>query len=183
MRFEEERLLWTVADVYSESECESFIGRIQASSVTLADNPLYRDQDRVIVDDRDAAVDLYVRLQPHLPTSMGDMRLVGLNERLRMYRYSPGQRFHPHMDHWYQPSPTRVTLHTVLVYFNDNFRGGETRFLEQIDRVITPRRGLVAIFQHKIRHEGCLVHQGTKFAMRTDTVFESSEPIGFLGTK
>ena len=66
------------------------------------------------------------------------------------------------MDHWYRPSSFQITLHTVLVYFNDDFEGGETRFSEQLDRVITPQRGMVAIFQHKLRHEGCAVRSGMK---------------------
>src|SRR6202000_3054391 len=105
---------------------------------------------RVIFDDPQVARDLFGRLRPHIPPSMGPLRLVGLNDRLRMYRYSPGQRFVPHMDHWYQPSKTQITLHTILVYFNDNFEGGETAFQEQLDQVVTPRSGMVAIFQHKI---------------------------------
>jgi prolyl 4-hydroxylase len=65
----------------------------------------------------------------------------------------------------------------VLVYFNDDFEGGETQFLEQLDEIVVPEPGLVAIFQHKIRHEGRPVRRGTKYAMRTDVVYEGDEPI------
>jgi hypothetical protein len=75
------------------------------------------------------------------------------------------------MDHWYRPSDTHVTLHTVLTYFNDDFEGGETRFLEQRDEVVTPKPGRVVIFQHKLRHEGCEVRRGTKYAMRSDVIY------------
>ncbi|NEO34534.1 MAG: hypothetical protein F6K36_29890 [Symploca sp. SIO3C6] len=44
-------------------------------------------------------------------------------------------------------------------------------FQEQIGQTVTPKAGRVAIFQHKIRHEGCLVRQGTKYAMRTDVIY------------
>jgi prolyl 4-hydroxylase len=106
---------------------------------------------------------------------------VGLNDRLRMYRYRSGQRFAPHMDHWYRPNERQVTLLTVLVYFNDDFEGGETRFLEQLDRVVVPQRGRAAIFQHKVRHEGCEVRSGTKYAMRSDAIYEAPEPIERVG--
>lgn len=178
MRFESERLLWTVEGVYSPAECREFVGRIEGWSPTIAtNNPSYRDQDRVIRDDPDVAADLFRRLRPHLPATMGPLRLVGLNERLRFYRYSPGQQFAPHMDHWYWPSETQVTLHTVLVYFNDDFEGGETRFMETLDGLVVPKAGLVALFQHKLRHEGCPVKSGRKYAMRTDVIYEGSEPI------
>lgn len=171
-RFEDGRMLWTVDDVYSPAECRAFIARIEAAGPALAtDNPLYRDQDRVIVDDAAAAATLLARLRGHLPARMGELALVGLNERLRLYRYRPGQRFAPHMDHWYRPDERSVTLHTVLVYFNDDFEGGETRFLEPLVATVTPRAGRVAVFQHKLRHEGCEVRRGTKYAMRSDVVY------------
>jgi predicted 2-oxoglutarate/Fe(II)-dependent dioxygenase YbiX len=107
--------------------------------------------------------------------------LIGLNERLRFYRYQPGQRFSPHMDHWYQSSERRITLLTVLAYFNDNFDGGDTRFQEQVDQVVRPKRGMVAVFQHKIRHEGCEVKRGAKYAMRSDVIYEAPDAIGRLG--
>jgi len=131
-----------------------------------------------MVDDVAASADLFRRLRPHLPEQIGQFKLFGLNERLRFYRYSPGQRFVEHMDHWYRPSPERITLHTVLVYFNDDFEGGETRFTEQLEQTVVPSPGLVAVFQHKVRHEGCEVISGTKYAMRTEVLFEAPDEIG-----
>lgn len=182
MRFETEPLLWSVDNVYTEAECRDFIDLIEQSSPTLAtNNPLYRDQDRVIKDDSVISAELFCRLRPHLPEQIDRLRLVGLNDRLRLYRYRVGQRFAPHMDHWYRPSENQVTLHTVLVYFNDDFDGGETRFQEQIEQTIIPKRGAAVIFQHKIRHEGCLVRRGVKYAMRSEVIYEASEPISTLG--
>jgi hypothetical protein len=174
MRFEREQLLWCVDEVYTPSECADFIRLIERSSPTLAtNNPLYRDQDRVIRDDPEVAADLFVRLRSHLPQRMGNLRLLGLNARLRFYRYREGQRFEPHMDHWYRPNENQITLHTILAYFNDDFEGGETAFQEQLDRMLTPRAGMVAIFQHKLRHEGRPVLRGTKYAMRSDVIYEA----------
>ena len=172
-------MLWTVDEVYSPAECARFIALIEAAAPVLAgNNPLYRDQDRVMRDDPETAGDLYRRLRPHLPERIGVYRCIGLNERLRFYRYRPGQAFAPHMDHWYRPAPDRITLLTVLVYFNDDFAGGETRFQEQLERTLVPRPGLVALFQHKIRHEGCPVVSGRKYAMRTDVVYQAPGEIG-----
>jgi len=182
MRFEDEALLWTIPNVYTVDECREWIGLIERGSPTLAtNNPLYRDQDRVIRDDPEMAAELFQRLRPHLPEQMGTLRLVGLNERLRLYRYRTGQRFDPHMDHWYRPDEHRISLHSVLMYFNDDFEGGETRFQEQVEALVTPKPGLAAIFQHKVRHEGCLVRSGAKYALRTDVIYEAPEPIGAVG--
>ncbi len=98
-----------------------------------------------------------------------------------MYRYRAGQKVEPHMDHWYRPSEYQITLHTILVYFNDDFEGGETRFQEQIEQTVIPKLGTVAIFQHKIRHEGCPVRRGIKYAMRSEVIYEALEPICTVG--
>ena len=75
------------------------------------------------------------------------------------------------MDHWYQANDTDISLLTVLVYFNDDFSGGQTRFMEQIEDLVEPAPGKVAIFQHKLRHEGCEVTSGIKYALRTDVMY------------
>jgi len=178
MRFSDTSLLWSVDDVYSEEECSEFVESIERWGCAIAtDNPMYRNQDRVMRDDPETAGDLFNRLEPHVPRRIGDLEVCGLNERLRFYRYKAGQEFKEHMDHWYKPSPTEISLLTVLVYFNEGFEGGETRLTEQVEETVIPAPGRVAIFQHKIRHEGCRVSAGTKYAMRTDVMYRAPTPI------
>lgn len=173
MRFENKSLLWVVKNLYNKAECDRLITIIQKSNPQPATNNLFfRNQDRVIRDDCNFAKGLFLRLKAHLPKQIDNFKLVAINERLRMYRYRKGQNFQPHMDHWYQPKSNRITLHTILIYLNDDFLGGETRFMEQIEKTIIPETGMVAVFQHKIRHEGCEVVRGIKYAIRTDTVYE-----------
>jgi hypothetical protein len=65
MRFESERLLWSVADVYTPVECASFIELIERSSPSIAtNNPLYRDQDRAIRDELRTCSGACVRISP-----------------------------------------------------------------------------------------------------------------------
>ena len=178
MRFADTPLLWTAEGIYSASECREIVAQIEAAAPTLAtNNAMYRDQDRVMRDEPEVAAALFERLRPHLPETIGSLELSGLNERLRYYRYRAGQRFSPHMDHWYQPSAREITLLTVLVYFNDDFEGGETRFVEQVERSVSPAPGRAAIFQHKIRHEGCEVLAGHKYALRTDVIYTAPDTI------
>ena len=73
MRFETEPLLLSVENVYSAAECARFIDLIEESAPTLAtNNPLYRDQDRVVRDDPEIAGDLFGRLRSALPARIGD---------------------------------------------------------------------------------------------------------------
>lgn len=178
MRFPDVPLLWTVHRVFNAAECRERIRRIEAWGPELAtNNPMYRDQDRVMRDDPTESARLLDRLRPHLPERIGELRLHSMNVRLRYYRYTPGQRFAAHMDHWYQPNDRQITLLTTLTYFNGGLEGGETRFTEQVDAVVEPEAGLCAIFQHKIRHEGRPVVRGTKYAMRADVIYEAPSPI------
>ena len=175
-RYESQPLLWELENIYSQLECDQFIEKIELYRPKLAtNNPLYRDQDRVIIDDQEIADDLFDRIKYSLPKKIEEFSLYRLNERLRFYRYTEGQKFLPHMDHWYQASDDEISLFSVLVYFNGNFQGGETRFMEQIEATVKPITGKVAIFQHKIRHEGCEVINGIKYAVRTDVIYKKSK--------
>lgn len=177
MRFADVPLLWVVDDVYTPMECQNLIDTIERESPTLAtNNPMFRNQDRVIKDDPKAAADLLERLRDHLPDRIGDLALLGVNERLRYYRYSQGQSFEPHMDHWYRANDTDISLLTILVYFNSDFEGGQTRFMEQVEQTVDPAAGRAAISQHKIRHEGCEVRSGRKYALRTDVMYRAATP-------
>ena len=52
MRFENERLLWTVNEVYTKRECSHLIKTIEQSQPQPATNNFsYRNQDRAIRDD------------------------------------------------------------------------------------------------------------------------------------
>ncbi|PCJ18942.1 MAG: hypothetical protein COB02_09415 [Candidatus Cloacimonadota bacterium] len=170
-RFDDTALLWVVGDVYTQEECHQIVQEIESSKLESPQNKGFRDQDIVYFDKPKMANDLFERIKEDLPKKMGNLHLIGINTRLRMYRYNRGQKFTPHMDHWYSPDDSSITLLTVLVYLNDKFEGGQTHFMEQIEETVTPKTGSVAIFQHKIRHEGCEVIKGTKYAFRTDVIY------------
>jgi hypothetical protein len=51
----------------------------------------------------------------------------------------------------------------------------------RVDEVVVPRAGRVAVFQHKLRHEGLPVLSGIKYAMRSDVIYEAADVIGKIG--
>ena len=70
MRFEDEPLLWTATDVHRASECLYFIHLIESSRPELATkNPMYRNQDRVNIDDTAPANQRSDRLSGRLTKS------------------------------------------------------------------------------------------------------------------
>ena len=96
---------------------------------------------------------------------------VGLNERLRFYRYDTGQRFFWHFDGPFERSPTEVSALTFMVYLNDGCEGGETEFnfrpvggITDDDPVVrvTPEPGKALVFNHRILHQGAAVRSGRR---------------------
>jgi len=138
--------------------------------------PEVRNNDRVLLDDADAAAALYERLKPQLPEGqhlelpaglpgLRRGRTVGVNERLRLYRYHPGQQFNWHRDGSWSPSPDVWSVWTVMVYLNEEFEGGGTGF---VGFEVTPRTGTCLVFLHELEHCGAVVTRGVKYVLRTD---------------
>ncbi|MBL9008198.1 MAG: 2OG-Fe(II) oxygenase [Myxococcales bacterium] len=176
-------LVWTVDGVLSASECAEQIARIEALGPEAATinarggpvlDPGTRNNDRVIFDDFELAARLFARVRPHLPARMMGKRVVSANERFRGYRYRVGQRFAPHYDGSFQRSPRERSLLTFMIYLNDDFQGGETDFLE-LRQTIKPRAGQALLFQHFLLHEGCVLKQGTKYALRSDILYREED--------
>ena len=71
-----------------------------------------------------------------------------------------------------------------MLYLNTPGSGGETNFLDprnrdfkggldDDDRVsVHPTTGSALVFDHDVFHEGALLEEGVKYAIRTDVMFE-----------
>jgi WD40 repeat protein len=148
--------------------------------------PSYRDNDRLVVDDRDLAARLYARLRHLLPETVVDAdgvawRLDGLNERFRFCRYRGGQCFRVHRDGAHTDGDRRSRL-TLQIYLDDaaGFEGGHTRFYAsrfgERAGAVAPSRGTAIVFDHDLWHDGEAVTQGTKHVMRTDVLYVRAAP-------
>jgi hypothetical protein len=176
----EQPLAWTVPDLLTPGECASLIARIEATGCTPAPittrngfvmRPDIRNNTRATIDDPELAATLFTRVRPHVPEVMsGGMRPIGANERFRCYRYEAGQRFAGHFDGAFVRDNGEQSLLTFMVYLNQGFTGGETRFLDW-DRVVVPRVGMALLFQHRLLHEGAPVVAGVKYVLRSDVMY------------
>jgi predicted 2-oxoglutarate/Fe(II)-dependent dioxygenase YbiX len=167
-----------VADLLTPEECREYIDWTEAKGYEAAPittlsgfelRPEVRNNTRVIVDDPERAEALWLRVRDEIPTFYAGRQAIGLNERLRFYRYDPGERFALHRDGAYRRENGEMSLLTVLVYLNEGFSGGET-VVE--GRPITPRRGMALIFDHQLLHEGAAVTGGRKYVLRSDVMFD-----------
>ncbi|MCA2981274.1 MAG: 2OG-Fe(II) oxygenase [Myxococcaceae bacterium] len=178
-------LVVTLDGVFSPAECAGLIERIERAGPTPAPvstargpvmRPDLRTNDRVMFDDPALAGLIFGRLKPHLPSRLeGAWTMVGANERLRCYRYRPGQAFAPHYDGSFHRSEDEVSLLTVLLYLNACEAGGATQFLD-LERLVEPAQGRVLVFNHHLLHEGCPVLAGLKYVVRTDLMFQRERP-------
>jgi hypothetical protein len=169
--------IFTIAGVLTPEECRSYIAwseslGYEAAPVSLAGGAVHRadirNNARVMVDSAERAGEIWGRLVSGIPPVMEGRRAVGLNERLRFYRYGPGQRFAPHTDGCHRRANGEESLLTLMVYLSSVAAGGETRF-ENV--AIAPEPGLALVFDHYLLHEGAAVVEGQKYVLRTDVMY------------
>jgi hypothetical protein len=172
-------------DVLDRAACARWIRRTERVGFarTAGDYPpSYRDNDRLVIDDRAAADALFARVRPHLPPRIHDAAgrawvLGGLNERFRVCRYTNGQCFRIHRDGAHAPSARVRSFLTLQIYLNDaaEITGGATRFFASRAGgevgAIRPKRGAAAVFAHDLWHDGEAVTAGTKYVLRTDVMY------------
>lgn len=183
-----ERHCFTIDGLFSADRCAAWIE--YAEDLGFGEAPIrtafgevrathIRSNDRAMVDAPERAAELFEQLRPALPQvfewrgSAG--ALASLNERLRFYRYRAGQRFAMHRDgHYLRPDESEISRLSLLLYLNDEFEGGETRFFDRRGGAIgdaKPRAGRVLVFPHPILHAGRTVTSGVKYVLRTDVMY------------
>jgi Ankyrin repeats (3 copies)/2OG-Fe(II) oxygenase superfamily len=156
---------------------------------------------------------LCARLRASLPSRAGGSSAVlapagcELSSFLRAYAYEKGEESKMHLDRSFRDHSEgggllrSFSAYSLLIYCNDGFEGGETKFFQAspdvmlscrgatplcdrssltVAAAVTPRAGDVLIFPHGSHpgsypsplHEGSMVTSGTKLLLRTDVMFE-----------
>ena len=122
----------------------------------------------------------------------------GLSGVFRVVRYFGGGHISPHYDgEWVTDDQTR-SIKTILLYLNDGYEGGHTRFLNHADDGVNERfeetgdgatkgcdtdvvgvvpadKGSAIVFDAKMLHEGTALEGGTKYLLRADIVYRQTE--------
>lgn len=148
----------------------------------------HRSRKRAVVDDPAIAEVLWRTLAPavgaigewfadprrQLEPSMDHWHAVGCNPRTRFYYYGLGGDFLLHEDEAWKPAAYVRSMLTILVYLpTEACVGGETVIDGEVVKV-EPWR--VAIFDHRLKHEGKPVEGGTKLVLRNDVVASARGP-------
>ena len=118
-----------------------------------------------------------------------EITAVGLNERLRFMKYNKGHFFAPHEDIAFTRGPEfgeragEKSHITVMIYLNEKFKGGTTRFVcgsRYYD--VKPRKGSALVFDHNLLHAASLVTKGFKYSLRTDIMYKEAPKGIFAST-
>jgi len=204
---------YQLSGVLSAVECSSIIdlseslGYLPDAAVSLPRSIRHNDNVVWIVDDTTHEL-LWQRVAPFCTDDDGifsGCAGLGLNQRFRFYRYGEGDFFQPHTDGAWPGSRVidgalvtnafddRYSQMTFLIFLNDNFEGGATRFLVNADDPRSPARrgdrvkivdvrtpaGGVLCFPHGMHPLHCLhssepIVSGTKYIIRTDLLYPSA---------
>ena len=178
--------VFTVLDLLSPDECAGYIEQSEAQGydeapITTAFGPVLapqiRNNQRVMIDAPAVADALWLRIAKFAPAKWEGWEVVGLNERLRFYRYDVGQQFDWHHDGYFERPTGERSLFTLMIYLNGDFEGGETLFAPWESAAgwnglsIKPQTGMALCFQHLKLHKGESVRQGRKYVLRTDVMY------------
>jgi prolyl 4-hydroxylase len=170
--------VFTIDDYLTSAECAHYIERgekigFEESVVQFHDGPRvwkeHRNNNRVIFDDASLAALLFEKACQSLPQTLDDWRLTGFNERLRYYRYGPGEYFKWHKDGTYARAENEESFLTFMIYLNDGYEGGDTEFKFE---KIKPRAGMALVFPHRLFHQSSSIVSGTKYVLRTDVIYQ-----------
>ena len=154
--------VFTVSDLLTPQECDEYVALSEGigygeAPITTAYgpvmNPSVRNNERVMLDDVRPAQGLWRRVAPFVRehARFEGYVPVGVNERLRFYRYDPGQSFKWHRDGFFErpDSPVRERSRlTYMIYLNDDFEGGETAFRGDFEGEVRPAKGMALVFHH-----------------------------------
>lgn len=169
--------IWTIDQFLSDKTCDDLIMFSEQKGYSEADVGLktgakmmknVRDNYRLIHEDAKLSADLWEIARATYPFVVDGVSPLGLNERFRFYRYESGQRFKRHIDGRYKRNENEESRITFMVYLNDDYTGGQTRFK---DVVIQPRKGMALFFIHEQKHESIPITEGAKYVLRSDVMY------------
>jgi predicted 2-oxoglutarate/Fe(II)-dependent dioxygenase YbiX len=124
--------IFTISQVLTAGQCSEFIqnsefqGYDEAPITTLGAFVMRKDvrnNTRVMVDDPVTADYIWEKIAPYISASIAGWQAIGLNERIRFYRYDAGQYFTWHYDGCFLRNDEEKSLLTLMIYLNDDFRG------------------------------------------------------------
>lgn len=185
MRRPDHREVFLVSGALASAECDALVAAAEQHGFGATNYPKsYRGNLRLITEDRSLADAMWARLRHHIPLTADWNDEVwdayGLNPLWRLAKYYPGDRFQRHCDACFSPNSDEISMFTVNIYMNSEFKGGSTRFYpdgssSEPDLLVRPERGLCLLFRQppveRYVHDGEEVLSGAKYLFRSDVMY------------
>lgn len=175
--------IFIVRDFLTPEECAALVDKsesigfgestVETGGGARVANTGVRNNGHATWFDQAEADALFDKARRFLPDDVEGMPIARLHDRLRFYRYQPGQTLKKHWD-GHMESPGQRSFLTFMVYLNEGCAGGETIFYKGEGEVwvrVTPAIGTLLVFDHDILHEGAPVTDGVKYVLRSDLMF------------
>jgi prolyl 4-hydroxylase len=171
-------LLLQLDGIFTTTECKYLINFSESHGFDLVDRgfAIYnRVVSRVNIYNIPLNRFLEEKLSEYIPKYIEGKRVIGINEIFRFSKYEKGQLFDIHKDGINQDPQGNRSIHTLNIFLNDNFEGGETDFFNSDNRSdlkfsVKPLSGRGALFHGQQFHCGNELKSGTKYLIRTDVM-------------
>lgn len=166
--------IWTIRNFLEIETCKSLINEIEESGFFHKKfKILHKDNEfdlnnRIFFKSLEFAGLIWQKIQKYTPKYNDDYYPIGVNEQFRLYKYFTGQVFEKHRDSPFIRNENERSFFSLLIYFNNDFEGGETTF--DVFSV-KPESGMAVIFPHTLLHSGAIVTKGCKYILRSDIMF------------
>jgi prolyl 4-hydroxylase len=187
-------------------ECRALIKKADEITTDSSGNKSWHissnagNYERVIMIDRALSTELFRRIIHLLPTEYLGCKVLYMNDVFRFSRYNNGGEFAIHKDGtnfdrnrtdeypiWLQP----MSMFTLNIFLNDNFRGGETDFynsanVSDLRFSVKPKVGRAGLFYAKQWHTGNKVifdeskGETYKYLLRTDIMVAEKKDLDLL---
>jgi hypothetical protein len=108
------------------------------------------------------------------PFSQGVWKIHSIADRIQLYKYTSGGVFQKHRDGATHLSVNTRSLFTVLVYLNEEYKGGDTTvFSDDLAHSykVPHSTGACFVMLQRTLHEGSRVEEGVKYALRCDVLY------------
>ncbi|CAF0988726.1 unnamed protein product [Rotaria sordida] len=192
---QDDLILIELGTLLSNHECDEILTNISKEKFeNMSDkyDVQKRNNSRLVVMDDQFAQTLWQRLKfsnkitklvsnrkPLGFNVQGDWEISGVNKAMRLNKYRHDEHFAPHKDAQYAPSGDERSLLSLIIYLNDNYEKGETKFYfpkaapkfnmkgltieEEIQAYgglengyecvsIKPKKGYAVLFTHNLLH-------------------------------
>ena len=173
---------------FSPSECDDWVTKAESGGGLVAVRQeasrtyAHRKHSRWQKDDAATAQIIFDRVRRFVPSALDSLTPVGCSSNIRLYKYTTGESFGPHIDESNDGPDGSQSKFTLLIYLCTVAKsdGGRTIFYadhkgrKEIASV-QPERGFALLHGHGDR---CLTHAGEemrggaiKYVLRTDVLY------------